>query len=81
MVKRENGNTFKLGQEVCGRRLTGSDLSPHWLNMVEDGCWYGEGRLIIKKVHKIAYPPVVEKVSKRVEMLFLYLTYQVVGGA
>lgn len=29
----------------------------------------------------IAYPPVVEKVSKRVEMLFLYLTYQVVGGA
>ena len=52
MVKRENGNTFKLGQEVCGRRLTGSDLSPHWLNMVEDGCWYGEGRLIIKKVHK-----------------------------
>ena len=118
-----------LGQEVCGRRLAGSDLSPHWLNMVEDDCWYGEGRLIIKKVYKrfpvayihwlrkeirclqslktkekngiktpsgrkpsllklkyqfiliklFAYPPVVEKVSKRVEMLFLHLTYQVVG--
>lgn len=52
MVKRENGNTFKLGQEVCGRRPAGSDLSPHWLNMVEDDCWYGEGRLIIKKVYK-----------------------------
>ena len=66
-----------LGQEVCGRRLAGSDLSPHWLNMGEDECWYGEGRLIIKmgrcftSQRKIAYPPIVEKVSKRVEMLFL----------
>lgn len=46
----EQSTQIILGQEVCGRRLVGSDLSPHWLNMVEDGRWYGEGRLIIKMV-------------------------------
>lgn len=25
-----------LGQEVIDRRVYGSDLSPHWLNMAED---------------------------------------------
>lgn len=43
----------ELGQEVYDGRIVGSDLSPHWLNMVEDGRWYGEGRLIIKKVYKL----------------------------